>query len=136
MKDKVIKITKGNRKQNEVRKDRLCELAACPRAGILSSEITDATRPSTSASRVKFPATKQITLSIDHKQQKRVRDGSSAFSYNFSRRFIFPHPHKLRMPQVTIRRPFGELDLGDQIRLEPDAVFWSKPIAFVSFQAG
>jgi hypothetical protein len=27
------------------------------------------------------------------------------------------------MPQVTIRRPFGELDLGDQVRLEPHAVF-------------
>jgi len=33
MKDEVIKITKGNRKKNEVRKDRLYELAACPRAG-------------------------------------------------------------------------------------------------------
>src|SRR5262249_8413373 len=30
MKDKVIKITKGNRKQNEVRKHRLYEHAGCP----------------------------------------------------------------------------------------------------------
>jgi hypothetical protein len=27
--------------------------------------------------------------------------------------FIFSQPDKLRMPQVTIRRPFGELDLGN-----------------------
>jgi len=27
------------------------------------------------------------------------------------------------MSQVTIWRPFGELDLGDQLRLEPHAVF-------------
>jgi hypothetical protein len=29
-------------------------------------------------------------------------------------RFIFPQPDELGMPQVTIRRPFGELDLSDQ----------------------
>jgi hypothetical protein len=33
---------------------------------------------------------------------------------NFPRRFIFRPPHKPRMPQVTIGRPFGELDLRDQ----------------------
>ena len=27
------------------------------------------------------------------------------------------------MPQVTIRRPFGELDLCDQLRLEPHTIF-------------
>jgi hypothetical protein len=27
------------------------------------------------------------------------------------------------MPQVTIRRPFSEVDLCDQLRLEPDTVF-------------
>lgn len=27
------------------------------------------------------------------------------------------------MPQVIIRRPFGELDLCDQLRFEPHAVF-------------
>jgi hypothetical protein len=27
------------------------------------------------------------------------------------------------MPQVTIRRPFGEPILGDHLRLEPHAVF-------------
>ena len=27
------------------------------------------------------------------------------------------------MPQMTIRRPFGELDLGDQLGFEPDTVF-------------
>ena len=27
------------------------------------------------------------------------------------------------MSQVTIRRPFGELDLGDQLRSEPHTVF-------------
>src|SRR5262245_10011790 len=27
------------------------------------------------------------------------------------------------MSQVTIRRPFGELNLGDQLRFEPHAVF-------------
>ena len=27
------------------------------------------------------------------------------------------------MPQVTIRRPLGELDLRDQLRFEPHAVF-------------
>jgi hypothetical protein len=32
--------------------------------------------------------------------------------------FIFPQPDKLRMPQVTIRRPFGEFDLGDQGRFK------------------
>jgi hypothetical protein len=31
--------------------------------------------------------------------------------HNFPRRFIFSQPHKLRMSQVTIRGPFGELDL-------------------------
>jgi hypothetical protein len=29
--------------------------------------------------------------------------------------FIFPQPDKLGMTQVTIRRPFGELDLDDQL---------------------
>jgi hypothetical protein len=32
--------------------------------------------------------------------------------YNGSWLFIFSQPDKLRMPQVTIRRPFGELDFG------------------------
>jgi hypothetical protein len=36
---------------------------------------------------------------------------------------IFSQPNKPRMPQVTIPRPFGELDLGDQLRLEPHTVF-------------
>jgi hypothetical protein len=27
------------------------------------------------------------------------------------------------MPQVTVRRPFGELDLCDQLRFEPHTVF-------------
>jgi hypothetical protein len=35
-----------------------------------------------------------------------------AFSHNLPRVFIFPQPDKPRMPQVTVRRPFGELDLG------------------------
>src|SRR4030095_5714973 len=28
-----------------------------------------------------------------------------------------------KMSQVTVRRPFGELDLRDKLRSEPDAVF-------------
>jgi hypothetical protein len=32
-------------------------------------------------------------------------------------------PTKPRMPQVAVRRPFGELDLSDQLRFEPHAVF-------------
>jgi hypothetical protein len=37
--------------------------------------------------------------------------------------FVFPQPHKLRMPQVTIRRPFSELILCDQLRFEPHTFF-------------
>ena len=39
----------------------------------------------------------------------------STLSHNLPRRFILPQPDKLRMSQVTIRRPFGELDLGDHL---------------------
>ena len=35
--------------------------------------------------------------------------------HNLPRRFIFPQPDKLRVPQVTIWRPFGELDLDDPV---------------------
>ena len=38
--------------------------------------------------------------------------------YNLPRLFILPQPDKPRMSQVTIRRPFGELDLGDQLDIE------------------
>jgi hypothetical protein len=37
------------------------------------------------------------------------------FPYNCPTVFIFSQPDKPRMPQVTIRRPFGELDLNNQI---------------------
>ena len=43
---------------------------------------------------------------------------SSAFltlPYHVPRRLIIPQPDKLRMSQVTIRVPFGELDLGDHL---------------------
>jgi hypothetical protein len=43
----------------------------------------------------------------------RVCFAALAFPHNLPRRFIFPQPDKLRVPQVPIRRPFGELDLGD-----------------------
>ena len=32
---------------------------------------------------------------------------------------MFPQPDKLRMSKVIIRRPFGELDLCNQLRFEP-----------------
>jgi hypothetical protein len=36
------------------------------------------------------------------------------------------------MPQVTIRRPFGELDLGDRLRFESSTVFISSlPVSSV-----
>jgi hypothetical protein len=35
------------------------------------------------------------------------------FPNNVPSVFIFSQPDKLRVSQVTIRRPFGELDLGD-----------------------
>ena len=40
---------------------------------------------------------------------------ATRFSHYAACLLIFPQPDKLRMPQVTIRRPFGELDLGDQL---------------------
>ena len=40
---------------------------------------------------------------------------SVRFSRYDARLFIFSQPDKLRMSQVTIRRPFGELDLCDQL---------------------
>jgi hypothetical protein len=42
-----------------------------------------------------------------------------ALSHNLPRRFIFPQP-KPRMSQVTIRRPFGELDLCDEFGTDDD----------------
>jgi hypothetical protein len=38
-------------------------------------------------------------------------------------RLYLPSTRQTRMPQVTIRRPFGELDLRDQVRVEPHTVF-------------
>jgi hypothetical protein len=37
--------------------------------------------------------------------------------------FTFPQPDKPRMPQVTIRRPFGELYLCGQLRPKRHTVF-------------
>ena len=47
---------------------------------------------------------------------------ASAFPHNFASLFIFPQSNKSRMSQVTVRRPFGELNPGDQLRLKPHAV--------------
>jgi hypothetical protein len=35
---------------------------------------------------------------------------SLTLPHNLYRPFILPQPDRLRMPQVIIRRPFGELD--------------------------
>ena len=35
--------------------------------------------------------------------------------HNLAYRLIFPQPDKPRLPQVTIRRPFGGLDLREQL---------------------
>jgi len=48
---------------------------------------------------------------------------SVRFSRYDARLFIFSQPDKLRMSQVTIRRPFGELDLCNQLWFEPHTVF-------------
>ena len=59
---------------------------------------------------------KSKTKTLGHKR-------ALTLPYNLPRLFIFSQTNKLRVPQVTIRRPFGELNLGDQLRLEPHAVF-------------
>jgi len=35
------------------------------------------------------------------------------------RLFIAPHPRKTRVSQVTVERPFGKLNLRNELRLEP-----------------
>jgi hypothetical protein len=44
-------------------------------------------------------------------------------STNLARFFIVPQPGKARMSQMTVRRPFGKLDLRNKLRPEPDAIF-------------
>jgi hypothetical protein len=43
--------------------------------------------------------------------------------------FIIPQSNKLRVPQVTIRCSFGELDLRDELRLEPNAILISSRVS-------
>ena len=42
--------------------------------------------------------------------------------HNFTRVFIIPQAHKVRVPQVTIRYALGELHLRHQLGFEPNAV--------------
>jgi hypothetical protein len=57
------------------------------------------------------------------RQKGRNAPVSLALPNNVPSLLIFPQPDKLRMSQVTIRRPFGELDLCDQLWFKPHAVF-------------
>ena len=41
----------------------------------------------------------------------------------FARSLVLAQTGKTGMPQVSIRRPLGKLDLGDELGLEPDTIF-------------
>ena len=45
------------------------------------------------------------------------------FPHNLPRLFIVTQSGETSVPQVRVRRPFRELDLGDKLRLQPAALF-------------
>src|SRR5215510_10326242 len=47
------------------------------------------------------------------------------FPHDLPNVLVISQPHKLSMPQVTIRRPFGELDLAANFGLGPHTFFIS-----------
>ena len=47
----------------------------------------------------------------------------SLFPPNLPRLLIITQSRKTSVPQVRVRRPFRELDLGDKLRLQPAALF-------------
>ena len=52
-----------------------------------------------------------LKCSLSWASPNQLSRGRVNWFLNFPRCFILPKADKPRMPQVTIRRPFGELDL-------------------------